>query len=149
MRAAAKFSDQDDDRTTEVATPSNPLKFSEIDRLESRRIVLRREVEIHEKELAILMQNGARRDDPRCMSIKRELNELAFESADILKQMSDLQPSNAREIGIMLTALSHHLQTLIKSVRGDEDEMSTWQQGENCQRILSGIQSAYATKRLA
>jgi hypothetical protein len=145
MRAPAKLPSQDDDGALTVVTPSNPFKFSEIDRLESRRIVLRREVETYEKELATLMQNGARKDDPRCMSIKKELNELAFESADILKRMSDLQPSNAREIGIMLTALSHHLQTLIKSVRGDEDE----KQGENCQRILSGIQSAYATKRHA
>jgi hypothetical protein len=145
MRTAAKLLDQDDDRTPKVVPPSNLLRFSEIERLESRRIVLRREVERFEQELAILSKNGARQDDPRCVHICIEWNALASEDAEILKRMSTLQPSNAREIGIMLTALAHHLHLLMKSMSGESDEISSWQQGESCQRILSGIRSAYAT----
>jgi hypothetical protein len=146
MRAAAKRLDQNIDRAPKAVSPSKLFRFSEIDRLESRRIVLLREVERYETELTILAERGARKDDPRCVRIRMQLDALALENAQILQDMSNLQPSNAREIGIMLTALSHHLHVLIKSMRGDDDETSRWEQGENCQRILSGIRSAYVAK---
>jgi len=104
---------------------------------------LQREVGSLEKELTILNEKHAHKNDPWRLRVGRELVALAAEDAEILKRMSTLQPSTAREIGIMLTALAQHLHLLMNSISAGDAE--SWQQGESCQRILTGIQSAYAT----
>jgi hypothetical protein len=120
---------------------SAPLRLSEIDRLESRRIAIWREFRALEKELSNLKANGADEGDPRSLDMCLRLNTLADEDYDTVKRISHLQPTTKREINIMLGVLALYLDPLAKGAF-DRDDAARRACGESCQRILASVRAA-------
>lgn len=138
MPAAVKLLEADPQSPRLVAAP---LKLSEIDRLESRRISIWREFRTLEKELSKLKANGADEGDARCLDLCLRLNALADEDYDTVKRISYLQPTTRREINIMLGVLALYLDPLAKGAF-DRDDAARRACGESCQRILASVRAA-------